>query len=161
MFGIVFACQKFDQYIFGKQVQVETDHKPLEIIFKKSILAALRRLQRMLLQLQRYSLDVTYQPGDQQVVADTLSRAPLSQTTTEWKPDEVVFQLQSIRESEYIPISDQCIRDVQKAGLQDVEQIVLRKVVTQGWLSAISQVPEVVHSYWNFQDTMTVQDGIV
>lgn len=29
--AVVFACQKFDQYIFGKVVQVETDHKPLEI----------------------------------------------------------------------------------------------------------------------------------
>ena len=48
-----------------------------------------------------------YRPGDQQVVANTLSRAPLSQTATEWKPDEMVFQLQSIRELEYIPISDQ------------------------------------------------------
>ena len=159
--AIVFACQKFDQYIFGKHIRVETDHKPLEIIIKKSILAAPKRLQRMLLQLQRYSLDVVYRPGEQQVVADTLSRAPLSQTATEWTPDEVVFQLQDIKESEYIPISDQCIADVRKAGLQDEEQMALRKVITLGWPSVISHVPEVVRSYWNFRDTMTVQDGIV
>ena len=146
--AIVFACQKFDQYIFGKHIQVETDHKPLEIIIKKSILAAPRRLQRMLLQLQRYSLDVVYRPGEQQVVADTLSRAPLSQTATEWKLDEVVFQLQDIKESEYIPISDQRIAEVRKAGLQDEEQMALRKVITLGWPSVISQVPEVVRSYW-------------
>ena len=27
--AIVFACSKFDQYIHGEKVQVETDHKPL------------------------------------------------------------------------------------------------------------------------------------
>lgn len=35
--AIVFACQEFDQYIFGKHVQVETDHKPLEIISHSNV----------------------------------------------------------------------------------------------------------------------------
>ena len=63
--AVVFACQKFDQYIYGKRVTVETDHKPLEVIIKKSLLAAPRRLQRMLLQLQWYDLNVVYVPGSQ------------------------------------------------------------------------------------------------
>ena len=50
--AIILACGKFDQYIYGKRVKVKTDHKPLEVILKKSILAAPRRLQHMLLQLQ-------------------------------------------------------------------------------------------------------------
>lgn len=43
--AIVFACRKFDQYIYGKKTVVETDHKSLEIIAKKSLLSAPRRLQ--------------------------------------------------------------------------------------------------------------------
>ena len=39
----------------------------------------------------------------------------------------------------------------------DKEQMALRKVITQGWLSVISQVPEMC----DFRDTMTVQEGIV
>ena len=46
---IVFACQKFDQYIYSKPVRVETDHKPLEVVAKKSTPAP----RRLLLQLQR------------------------------------------------------------------------------------------------------------
>ena len=39
--AICFACDKFHQYIMCKEnVHVESDHKPLEIIFKKPILAA-------------------------------------------------------------------------------------------------------------------------
>ena len=68
--AIVFACQRLDQYIYGKRVRIETDHKPLEMIAKKSILVAPRRLQRMLLQLQRYDLDVVHVLGKLQVVAD-------------------------------------------------------------------------------------------
>ena len=40
------------------------------MITKKSILAAPRRLQRMLLALQRHDLEVVYRPGEQQVIAD-------------------------------------------------------------------------------------------
>ena len=38
LLAVVFACEKFDKYIFGRDiVHVETDHKPLEAIFKKSL----------------------------------------------------------------------------------------------------------------------------
>ncbi|KAK2551986.1 Retrovirus-related Pol polyprotein from transposon 297 [Acropora cervicornis] len=59
LLAIVFTCEKFDKYIFGQDiVNVETDHKPLEEIFKKSLCDAPARLQRMLLRLQRYNLKV-------------------------------------------------------------------------------------------------------
>ena len=77
--AIVFACSKFDQYIYGKRVKVEADHKPLEVIPKKSILAAPISLQRMLLALQRYDIEVVYRPGEQQVIADVLSRLPTTE----------------------------------------------------------------------------------
>ncbi|CAB4033005.1 Hypothetical predicted protein, partial [Paramuricea clavata] len=59
-------------------VLVENDHKPLEIILKKSLDdAPLRlRLQRMLLRLQKYDFTYKHKPGKDLVVADTLSRAP-------------------------------------------------------------------------------------
>ena len=75
---IVFACEKFDAYIYGCDcVRVQTDHKPLESIFRKELCTAPKRLQRMLLRLQKYSLDVTYLKGEKMLVADTLSCAHL------------------------------------------------------------------------------------
>ena len=53
-----FACQKFHTYIYGKETEVQTDHKPLEIILKKEIAKASPRVQRMMLRLQRYQLKV-------------------------------------------------------------------------------------------------------
>ena len=77
--AIVFACQRFRQYISRRErITVESDHKPLQAIFKKSVLAAPCRLQRMLLRLQRFNLDVTYKPGSQMYIADHLSRAYLA-----------------------------------------------------------------------------------
>ncbi len=52
LLAVTFACNKFHNYITGKQVIVETDHKPLETIMKKPLLSAPMGLQRMMLQLQ-------------------------------------------------------------------------------------------------------------
>ena len=57
-------------YIYGK-----SDHRPLESILKKPIGKASPRLQQMMLQLQRYTLNVRCVPGKLMYVADTLSRA--------------------------------------------------------------------------------------
>ena len=76
LLAIVFACDKFDQYVYGREkVHVQSDHKPLEVIFKKPLMTAPQRLQRMLLRLQCYSLDVIYTRGSEMYIADTLSRA--------------------------------------------------------------------------------------
>ena len=45
------------------EVTVQTDHKPLELIHKKPLLSAPKRLPRMLLQLQKYNLKIEYKPG--------------------------------------------------------------------------------------------------
>ena len=80
---IVFACEKFDAYIYGCDcVRVQTDHKPLESISRKELCTAPKRLQRMLLRLEKYSLDVTYLKGGKMLVADTLSCAYLPEVNS-------------------------------------------------------------------------------
>ena len=72
--SIVFACHRFSQYISRREkITVESDHKPLQSIFQKSVLAAPCRLQ--LLHLQCYNLEVNYKPRTQMYIVDHLSRA--------------------------------------------------------------------------------------
>ena len=79
--AIVFSCERFRQYLAGREnITVETDHKPLQSIFRKSILSAPCHLQLMLLRLQHFNLDVNYKPGTQMFIADHLSRASLKAT---------------------------------------------------------------------------------
>ena len=75
MLAIVFAVERFEQCVYGRPVKVESDNKPLESIFKKSLTSAPKRLQCMLLRLQKFDLDVSYKRGTEMVLADTLSRA--------------------------------------------------------------------------------------
>ena len=58
-------------------MNVESDHKPLEIIMRKTLDAAPKRLQRMLLALQKYDINLRYKRGETMFLADMLSRAYL------------------------------------------------------------------------------------
>ena len=56
LLSIVHGCIRFDQYVYGREITVQTDHKPLENILKRPLLQTPRRLQQMLLQLQKRSV---------------------------------------------------------------------------------------------------------
>lgn len=79
LFAILFGCTRFHQYIYGRKVTVETDHKPLVPLFNKPLYSIPTRLQRFMLRLLSYDLTVIYKPGKDLFIADTLSRAPLEE----------------------------------------------------------------------------------
>ena len=60
LLAVVFACMRFNTYLQGRRFTVQSDHKPLEMIHLKSLHNAPPRLQRMLLQLQKYDMTITY-----------------------------------------------------------------------------------------------------
>ena len=62
--AIVTCMDKWHQYLYGKyDITVHSDHQPLQTIFKKPLCKAPRRLQRMMLKLQRYQFSVRYKKG--------------------------------------------------------------------------------------------------
>ena len=65
MLGILFGARRFHEYtgIYGRRVTVESDAKPLSSIAKKPLSSAPLRLQRILLQLHRYDLDIKHVSG--------------------------------------------------------------------------------------------------
>ena len=73
LLAIVYGCEKFKQYVYGKTLHVEIHHMPLDTVFKKSLQKAPTRLQRMLMSLQHYDLRVSYKPGKELYIADTLN----------------------------------------------------------------------------------------
>ena len=64
LLGIVWSCDKFDQYIYGRDIMtIECDHEPPKAVFKKDIHKSPKGLQRMCLALQKYNLAVQYKRG--------------------------------------------------------------------------------------------------
>ncbi|KAF2890942.1 hypothetical protein ILUMI_15231, partial [Ignelater luminosus] len=83
LLGIVFACETFHYFIYGRQVLIQTDHKSLISIFNEDVNKVSARLQRMLLKLLKYNIKLEYVPGKNLVVADILSRAFINTYTPE------------------------------------------------------------------------------
>ena len=79
LLAATFTCQKFHDFIYGREAIIETDHKPITAILNKSLHTAPACLQRMLLQLQRYNLRFIYRRGTELHVADVLSRAYITE----------------------------------------------------------------------------------
>lgn len=69
--------EKFETYIYGRHMIVKTGHKPLETVCQKSLATAPKRLQRMLLTLEKHDFNVIHIPGIHMHMADALSRAYL------------------------------------------------------------------------------------
>jgi len=73
------ACERFRDYLVGLTSHIQTDHKPLVLFFTSKSLDELSvRVQRFRLRLMRFNFTVSHVPGKDLVVADTLSRAPVS-----------------------------------------------------------------------------------
>ena len=75
---------------------MESDHKPLESILKKSLLSAPKRLQRMMLRLQNFEFEVGYKQGPL-FLADILSRASVSQSTDDKSQKDDVMSVEDTR----------------------------------------------------------------
>jgi hypothetical protein len=158
MYAIVAACEKFHDYIFGQDViYVESDHKPLEIIFKKPLYQAPQRLQSMLLQIQKYPLSVGYKPGSELYVADTLSRAyPVNvegNVKSECTYEVNMFEIVPVSESKYQQLKIETENDAQ---LQE-----LSKQVHQGWPDTKAECKTLIHPFWNIRDLITEVDGVL
>ena len=172
--SIVFACERFEQYLVGKdKIIVETDHKPLEIIFKKPLLTAPKRLQRMLLRLQRFNLVVIYKKGPEMYIADLLSRAVAtkqeSKTSTSFedevyrlkKEKEIFNEVEKINMVEFLPLTESRVREIQSATEGDILLRTLKDVILRGWPDKINLVPAEIRDYWMFREELSVQNGIL
>ena len=116
--AVVFGCETFHQFVYGRTVEVETDHRLLQSIFNKPLHQAPARLQRFLLQLQKYDLQVTYKPGKYLHVADTLSRSNLQETKEQLVPET---EINAINPRSYVLISPEKYAQFQRETAKDLQ----------------------------------------
>lgn len=86
--AITYGCEKFDHFVYGRTVIIETDHHPLIAISKKAIGDMPPRLQRFFMRLLRYNFELNFVPGKKLMLADMLSRAPSSEGSNDVSTDD-------------------------------------------------------------------------
>ncbi|KAL9974674.1 hypothetical protein ACROYT_G011737 [Oculina patagonica] len=140
-----------ERYLYGKEIEVESDHKPLEAIFAKPIAKAPPRIQRLLLRLQHYHLNVKYVPGKLMFIADALSRAHLETTDTNQGILDAEIEMQIHLLIANLPISEQKLKEFQEATKADQSLQTVAQLTKQGWPDHKNKVPADAKPYWSFK----------
>lgn len=126
---------------------VQSDHKPLENIHRKPLLSAPKRLQRMLLRLQKYDINLIYVPGQEMLLADTLSRAYIPDSNK----GDTKTEIKTVNMVDYLPISAERLSSITESDGDDSGRVA----------SEQKQHSKDILHYHSFQDELSYQDGVV
>ena len=159
--AIVFGCSRFHQYVYGKKIRVETEHKPLEVILNKPLSQAPTRLQKMMMQLQAYDIEVIYKKGKEMHVADALSRA-YSEEIVEEQFDRDIEQEKCIHSmSKKAYVTDRRLQEIAKENKVDNSIQKLIGQIKLGWPERREDVAPEIRCYYDYRFELLEEDGLV
>uniref|UniRef100_A0A131YJ66 RNA-directed DNA polymerase n=1 Tax=Rhipicephalus appendiculatus TaxID=34631 RepID=A0A131YJ66_RHIAP len=156
LLAVVFACERFHYYTFGRSVTVETDHKPLVGLQNKDLASMSPRLQRLMLRLQCYSIKLVYVPGKLLSVADALSRSPDPQSKIETADSDPGLMVSTLVQASPIKL-----KQIQEATDRDPTLQQLSKYIQQGWPERLSDVHPVAKPYFHIRSELYITEGFV
>ena len=149
---IVFAAERFHQYIYGSVEAVQSDHKPLEPLHNAS-----PRLQLMLLRLLWYKLSTRYVQVSKIYIPDTVSRVFLS--TDSKTEHNMELRIHSV--SKYFPATPQKLQALKGASLNDDVQNQIRRYVMHGGPKYKDNASPQLHAYWGIRDEIHCDDDLL
>ena len=152
--AVKFGLQKFEYYLLGRHTIIESDHSPLEQIFRNNIAETPSRLQKMILWCLGFDITVVYKPGTKIPVADALSRVCLPESAIEESRQCEVNFVTGIES----PIDVHRIKDETH---HDSTLNMLKDIVFRGWQNLRKQCPQELCDYWNFRCDLVIDDGLV
>ena len=116
-----------------EELSVQSDHQPLQNIWKKSIVSANPRLQRLLLRLAHYDLNIEFLRVKENVIADALSRVcPLQSSNSKTKDSNIdVIPIHHITQT--APVNKTRLQELILAIQSDLTLSSLTKTIHKGW----------------------------
>ncbi|XP_045104351.1 uncharacterized protein LOC123499883 [Portunus trituberculatus] len=153
MLAVVFGCERFRTYLYGRSFTVITDHKPLEMVTRKPLNSTPARLQRMLLRLMEYDVTVQYRPGRMMLASDALSRLPADRGIPVPMDMDVRVDL--------VHFSPERLEKLRRATASDEELSLVRRTILDGWPDRRCQLNPQIRNYWSVRDSLVIDDGII
>ncbi|XP_064107989.1 uncharacterized protein K02A2.6-like [Macrobrachium nipponense] len=152
--AIVFSLRKFHEYVYGRKIIVESDHKPIASIVLKPLCNAPKRLQGMLLNILQYDVEIIHKKGKEMYVADALSRSYLP--LDNYKESE-----EQVNMLDYLPVRKERLDEIKYETDQDETLQILKSLILKGWPEGNDEIPNVVRAYSHTKDEYSVQDGLI
>ena len=155
---MMWACERFQDYLLGTKFKAETDHKPLVPLLSSNPLDSVPvRVQRFKLRLMRFDFTISHVPGKKLNTADalSLSRAPVAEmeesdlsTVTNEYVHAIVNNL---------PASEERLRIIRKQQDKDPVCKQLKRYCVSGeveWKGSLK-------SYFHVRAELTVAEGLL
>ena len=161
LLAIVFALERLNHYKFGRTITVQSDHQPLQSIWKKSIVSASPRLQRLLLRLAHYDLNIEFLRGKENIIADALSRVCPLQSTNPKTIDSNIDVIPVHHITQSAPVSKTRLQELRLATQSDPTLSSLAKTVHKGWPQSKKDCLEQLLDFWSFRQEINEEDGLL
>lgn len=146
----LWACEHWHVYLWGRNFVLRTDHQALVTLLSTNGTGRRPlRIERWCARLMRYNFTVQYTKGEDNVVADALSRLPL--LSTECDPvEEVIAVVSSVVTKNQLQV------ETEKDGvLREVMQY-----VTSSWPEKKCLSGKLL-SFWRIQEELSVLEGVL
>lgn len=146
--ALVYAMERFHFYVFGREVELVTDHKALEILFGPKAKPC-ARIERWVLRLQSYRYKVVYKPGKSNI-ADPLSRLVVHEVTKHPDTDAYVRWIVTHAEPKALKL-----QEISAASTKDLTIQAVRKALKENIWN------ESAKPFKNFETELCFSDEIL
>ena len=157
--AIIYGVKRFHQYLYGRQFEIKTDHKPLTHIFNESRATpsmASGRIQRWALTSGGYDYSIQYREGKNMANADALSRLPLKTLPVEVpRPPELVHLMEHLDST---PLTCTQIRIWTD---HDPTLSRVRKWLQEGWPAQDQTDKQDLQPFYQQRDELRSEEGCV
>jgi hypothetical protein len=111
----------------------------------------------MMLQLQKYNIQLVCKPGREMYRVDILSRAYVEIRETETVSEEI----EAINMIKDLAITEQRLKEIQQHTESDTQLQKLKHVIQIGWQEMKYGVSHDTSIYFDVRDELTVQNGLI
>ena len=157
--AVIWACEHFHIYIYGRPVTVYTDHKPLVSIFGNPNSLPPARIERWSLRLQPYNATVVYKAGSDNP-ADYMSRHPYKSTGVASREEKVAEEYINFLTRAAIPKA-MTLDELQSGTQSDPTlQAVIAAIKSGSWILAPDTTVSLpaFETYSKLKDELSIND---
>ncbi|XP_053601232.1 uncharacterized protein K02A2.6-like isoform X1 [Plodia interpunctella] len=148
--ALVWAVEHFKIYLFGKDFELISDHKPLETIFGRTSKPC-ARIERWVLRLQGYRYKIIYRPGRSNI-ADTISRLCNSTEAQPFDSENYINQIIDYSRPVAIPLNK-----IKESSATDDEILKVRNGISSNiWHESIGNY-KIIQSELCFNDEILLR----